>query len=153
MTSSPPSRSAASGAPARHYSAASSPTVSATIGDLRRWTERDLLARYGSIGRRLYRFARAEDDRRVHPSAPAKSLSAETTFASDLHGPAELKARLWPLCERVAERLKAKDLAGRTIMLKLKTRRFRLLTRSLSLAAPTQLAETIYRTAAPLVEH
>ncbi len=124
----------------------------ATIGDLRRWTERDLLARYGSIGRRLYRFARAEDDRRVHPSAPAKSLSAETTFAADLHDPAELKARLWPLCERVAERLKAKDLAGRTVTLKLKTRRFRLLTRSHSLAAPTQLAETIYRTAAPLVE-
>ncbi len=124
----------------------------ATIADLRQREEADLVARYGSIGGRLYRFARGEDNRRVRPSGKPKSVSAESTFGDDLSSAADLKARLWPLCERVADRLKAKDLAGRTITLKLKTSRFRLLTRSHSLPAPTQLAETIYRTAVTLME-
>lgn len=124
----------------------------ATVADLRRRSEAGLIARYGSIGGRLYRFARGEDNRRVRPSGAPKSVSAETTFGDDLSSPADLKARLWPLCERVADRLKDKDLAGRTITVKLKTSRFRLLTRSHSLAAPTKLAETIYRTAVSLME-
>jgi DNA polymerase-4 len=51
----------------------------ATIGQLQERTEVALVARYGSIGRRLARFAHGQDDRRVDPAAPLKSLSAETT--------------------------------------------------------------------------
>ncbi|MEO1226313.1 MAG: DNA polymerase IV, partial [Pseudomonadota bacterium] len=49
-------------------------------------------------------------------------------------------------------RLKAKHLAGKTIVLKLKTARFKLLTRSHTLPAPTQLAETLYRIALPMLK-
>ncbi|MFQ6017033.1 MAG: DNA polymerase IV [Kiloniellaceae bacterium] len=120
------------------------------IGDLRPWEEAELIARYGVMGRRLYRFARGEDDRRIDPDAPAKSISAETTFEEDIADPAILLARLWPLCEKVASRLKRANLAGRGVTLKLKTAEFRLLTRSRRLAGPSCLADTLYRAAEPL---
>ena len=122
------------------------------IGQLAAREEADLVARYGSIGHRLYRFARGEDAREVDPAAPAKSISAETTFDDDLSRREALKAELWPLCETVAGRLKRSALAGRTITLKLKGADFRLLTRSRTLAAPTQLAEALFQAALPLLD-
>ena len=117
----------------------------ATIGQLRHHTEAILVKRYGSIGRRLYYFSRGQDDRPVKPDHSAKNISAETTFDSDVADLAELERRLWRLCERLSERLKAKHLAGRTVTLKLKTSAFRSLSRSHSLPYPTQLADTLYR--------
>jgi len=122
-----------------------------TIGDLQRADPRALAARHGAGGARVWALARGEDARRVETDAPAKSVSAETTFEDDIADPGELKVRLWPLCERVARRLKRADLSGRTVTLKLKTADFRLLTRSRSLPDPTQLAETIYRAAEPML--
>lgn len=122
------------------------------IGDLRRFDEAGLLARYGAVGRRLYRFARGEDDRRVDPDAPTKSISAETTFEQDLSALDPLLAQLWPLCETVARRLKRAGLAGRGVTLKLKTADFKLLTRSRRLGDPSCLAEVLYRNAAALLE-
>lgn len=122
------------------------------IGQLRGRDEAALVARYGSIGRRLHRFAHGRDSRRVTPHAIPKSISTETTFASDIADTETLRVRLWPLCETVSARLKAKHLAGGTVTLKLKTARFRTVSRSQSLAAPTQLAETLYRTGGALLE-
>jgi DNA polymerase-4 len=122
------------------------------IGQLAEMEETALVARYGAIGTRLARFARGEDLRSVEPRAEAKSISAETTFEADLAGLDALSHALWPLCEKVAERLKRAGLAGGTITLKLKTGEFRLLTRSRQLASPTQLAESLFRAALPLLE-
>ncbi len=122
------------------------------IGQLTALDERDLVARYGAIGRRLARFARGEDDRAVDPASPAKSISAETTFENDLASLAALQGELWPLCETVAARLKRAGLAGRTVTLKLKGADFRILTRSRTLTAPTQLAEVLFRAALPLLK-
>ncbi|NBB84550.1 MAG: DNA polymerase IV [Alphaproteobacteria bacterium] len=124
----------------------------ATIGQLRLHEEHELVARYGSIGRRLHRFARGRDERAVQPGAPPKSVSAETTFDADLAAAADLRRALWPLCEKVADRLKRKHLAGRTVTLKLKTAQFRTVTRAVTLPAATQLADTLFRTATPLVD-
>ncbi len=123
-----------------------------SVGDLRAREEIDLVARYGAIGRRLSRFARGIDERRVEPNAPTKSLSAETTFDRDIAAPEALLAQLWPLCEKVAARLKKAELAGTSVTLKLKTAEFRQLTRSSRLATPTQMAEVLYRAATPLLE-
>lgn len=122
------------------------------IGDLRAISEDELVRRYGVIGTRLARFARGEDHRSVNPDRGAKSVSSETTFAEDINDAAVLKARLWRQCERVARRLRKHDLAGRTATLKLKTRDFKVLTRSRTLAAPTQLAEVLFAATAPLLE-
>ncbi|MEQ8831604.1 MAG: DNA polymerase IV [Alphaproteobacteria bacterium] len=123
-----------------------------TIGDLHKFEKIELMARYGAMGKRLYHFARGEDDRTVSPDGETKSISSETTFNTDIDDPETLKAELWPLCEKVSRRLKAKEFAGRTVTLKLKTKDFRTVTRSRTLPDPTQLAETLYRTAAPLLE-
>lgn len=116
------------------------------------YSEAELTARYGSIGRRLYHFARGEDARDVNPRAPTKSISAETTFDHDIAASRQLLERLWPLCEKVARRLKRAELAGAAVQLKLKTADFRLISRSRRLGAATQMAEELYRTVTPLVE-
>jgi DNA polymerase-4 len=122
-----------------------------TIGDLRRVEDSRLVARYGSMGLRLAHFSRGEDTRQVTPHSPPKNISNETTFSENISGRAELAQRLWPLCEKLSGRVKARDLAGWTVTIKLKTSKFQTLTRSQALPDPTQLAETLYRTAEPLV--
>jgi DNA polymerase-4 len=117
------------------------------IGELRRFDEAVLVARYGAMGRRLHAFCRGEDRRRIDTDAPIKSISSETTFDRDLSRPDDLAAELWPLCETVARRLKQQALAGGTVSLKLKTAEFRIITRNRKLAAPTQLAGTLYQAA------
>jgi DNA polymerase-4 len=59
---------------------------------------------------------------------------------------------LWPLCEKVAARLKEAHLAAGTVTLKLKTGDFRLRTRSHALAEPTQLADTLFQAADRLLQ-
>ena len=122
-----------------------------TIGDLQRRSENELVLRYGDTGAHLASMARGVDHRRVTIDREAKSISAETTFEYDVKDMAEMRRRLWPLCERVAERLKHHNLAGRTVTLKLKTGRFKTRTRNHSLPTPTQLAETIFCTAEPML--
>jgi DNA polymerase-4 len=122
------------------------------ISQLQAMAEDALVRRYGAIGSRLWRFARGEDERTVIPGHARKSLSAETTFADDLRDASALKARLWPLCEKVSAALKAEEIGGRTVTLKLKTARFALRTRAATLPHPTQLAETIWRAGERLLE-
>ncbi len=118
-----------------------------TIGRLQDTDPRDLANRYGATGLWLARIARAEDGRAVDPGGEMKTISSETTFNSDLSGLADLEAILWRQAERVSARAKNYGLAGRTVVLKLKTARFKLLTRSASLDSPTQLADKIFRVA------
>ena len=122
------------------------------IAHLRIYEEAELVGLFGSMGRRLYRFSRAQDDRPVEPNAPTKSISAETTFETDRDRLDHLAASLWPLCERVAARLKRAEVAAQGVTLKLKTADFRSLTRSRRLAEPTQMAERLYREAHALLE-
>jgi DNA polymerase-4 len=122
-----------------------------TISQLQAIEARELVERYGAIGHRLASFSRGEDGRTVEPDAPAKSISAETTFDADLSDAGDLAATLWPLCERVAARLRHSECAARTVVLKLKDSGFRIVTRRHRLQAPTQLAEVIYQKALPML--
>ncbi len=123
-----------------------------SFADLRRWEKRDLEARFGGMGGRLWHLARGEDMRRVTADAPVKGLSNETTFDTDTADPDILDGHLWRLSEKVSGRLKAKGLAGRVVTLKLKRADHRLLTRRHALAEPTQIADRIYREARPLLD-
>jgi len=123
----------------------------ATLAQIQRMDEFELMRRYGSIGRRLARFARGEDERRVEPAAETKSVSAETTFELDVADLETLEAALWRLCEKLSARLKRHALAGGGVTLKLKGADFRLRTRSRMLGRPTQLADALFRAARPLL--
>ncbi|MEK1890985.1 MAG: DNA polymerase IV [Phyllobacterium sp.] len=123
-----------------------------TIGQLQTMELGPLMAAYRTMGQRLYRLARGLDTRRVEPDGESKSVSAETTFNEDIASKEELVPILRSLSEKVSRRLKAADIAGRTIVLKLKTRDFKLRTRNRQLADPTQLADRIFRTGSALLE-
>lgn len=123
-----------------------------TIADLQALSEPELVARFGKFGHRLAQFAHGEDDRQVTRYRPVKSISAETTFAEDTGSAAALCAIARRLSDKVAAQLERKGIAGTSIVLKLKTSDFRLLTRSRRLAYPTQKADVIYESVAALVE-
>ncbi|MHA7887623.1 DNA polymerase IV [Roseicyclus sp.] len=123
-----------------------------SFADLRRWDRRDLHERFGTMGERLWHLCRGEDTRRVAPDRAVKSISNETTFAEDISDPDILDGHIWRLAEKVADRAKAKGLAGRTVTLKLKRDDFRLLTRRLSLPDGTQVADRLYRSARTLYD-
>lgn len=121
------------------------------IGQLAALGERELAARYGRIGAHLARLAQGIDDRAVLAHTSARSISAETTLAQDEAAAAALARILWTLCERVSAQLKEASLAASSVTLKLKTGDFRLRTRSRRLADPTQLAQTMFGVASPLL--
>ena len=123
-----------------------------TISDLLRWEQQDLIARFGSMGNRLWHLARGQDARRVSANAPVKSVSNETTFPEDIADPDILDGHLWRLAEKVSDRAKAKGIAGRVVTLKLKHRDHSQLTRRVALRDATQMADTIYRTARALLD-
>ena len=123
-----------------------------TFSDLLRWERDDLIARFGSMGDRLWHLARGQDRRRVTRNAPMKSVSNETTFHEDTADPDVLDGHIWRLSEKLSDRLKAKDIAGRVVTLKLKRANHASLTRRVSLHDPTQMADRIYRTARGLFD-
>ena len=123
-----------------------------SFADLRRWDRKDLHAAFGTMGERLWHLARGEDRRRVSPDAPMKSISNETTFFEDTGDAEILDGHLWRMAEKVSDRAKAKRLAGRVVVLKLKRADHSLITRRHSLRDATQMADRIYRTARRLFD-
>ncbi len=123
-----------------------------TIADLLACDQASLIQQYGVMGKRLYELARAQDNRQIKPSGVMKSISAETTFSTNIKEKNELERILWRLCEKVSARAKAKGIAGRCATLKLKTADFKLRTRSRTLDQPTQLADRLFEAAKALLE-
>ena len=114
------------------------------IADLQRAEKDDLMRRYGQEGARLWHLARGIDARSVDPERDTKSVSAETTFNHDISEFRPLELTLWELTEKVSGRLKAQQLAGSTVTLKLKSADFKIRTRARALGRPTQLAARIF---------
>ncbi len=100
-----------------------------TVGELRAFDAHALEAHFGRQGRRLSELARGIDHGEVKPDRPTRSISAEDTFAVDVPLQAtapmirQLAARTWEASQRT-------ERVGRTVVLKLKTKQFRILTRS-----------------------
>lgn len=115
-----------------------------SIGDLQKADLKDLIAKFGSTGQWLYNLSWGRDTRRISPDGERKSISAETTFDSDLGDAGPLTKILWSLCERVHARAKAQGSGGRTVTLKLKTADFQTVTRRQQAPRPTQSADVLY---------
>lgn len=123
-----------------------------TIGQLQDEPPENLMRRYGETGARLARLARGEDSRRISSNDAMKTISSETTFNTDISDLDQLSTELLKVTERLSERLKAKQVVGDTVTLKLKSAGFRLRTRARHLMIPTQLANVIYDTGLSLLE-
>jgi DNA polymerase-4 len=123
-----------------------------TIGDLRRLPEALLVSRFARTAAHWARLARGIDDRRVVPDRDAKSISHETTFATDIGDAEVLKSWLLELTEQVATRLRRQDLRAKTVLIKVRYADFHTVTRSESLDAPGNLTRELYVTAARLLQ-
>jgi DNA polymerase-4 len=113
----------------------------ATVGDLFRLDVSALEQHFGRYGRRLYELARGIDDSPVVPNRASKSISAEDTVEEDIP-----LAETGPLLRKLAEKVwiasRQNARMARTIVLKLKTKEFSTLTRSLTpVVMPQSLEE------------
>jgi DNA polymerase IV len=102
--------------------------------------------------RHLHELANGRDERRVVPDAPEKSVGAEETFAQDVTDRAVLRRELLRLVERTTATLRGRGLQGRTITLKVRYPDFTTVTRSRTLAAPTDSAQEVFGAATDLLD-
>ncbi|PLX48089.1 MAG: DNA polymerase IV [Desulfobulbaceae bacterium] len=116
-----------------------------TIGDLCRFELDFLEQRFGKQGRHMYFCARGIDQRRVQIGETVKSIGNEETFSRDLTGLEEIKKELLFLCFKVGERLRAQELRGRTVTLKIKYADFSTASRSVTLARATDDSRHLYQ--------
>ncbi len=123
-----------------------------TAADVARQSAEFWSKRLGKAGEALYDRARGIDGRPVRPVVDPKSESAENTFARDTLDREILAAWLLRQAERVGESLRRRNLAGRTITLKVKYGDFVQVTRARTLKRPTNLTRPIYETALELLE-
>jgi DNA polymerase-4 len=114
-----------------------------TGADLKSLSEEALVAVFGKSGHFYYNIVRGIDERPVRPHREAKSVGAEDTFPYDLSREEELFAELDKLAARVAERLRKRNLQGRTVTLKVKYSDFRQITRAHSPGEGLDLAQDI----------
>jgi len=106
-----------------------------TVRDLRSVDLPTLEHQFGSYGRRLHELAHGIDDSAVVPDRPTQSISVEDTFEQDV-----LLAETEPIIRRLAERLwsasRKESRTARTVVLKIKTSEFKVLTRSHTPGSP-----------------
>jgi DNA polymerase-4 len=122
-----------------------------TIGELAALPVETLARALGDHGGTLHDRALGIDaDPVIGGGESAKSVSHETTFAVDVTDPAEIERTLLALTEGVSARLRAAGLRAGTVAVKVRDSQFRTITRQKSLAEPSDLTDTIWRTALEL---
>jgi DNA polymerase IV len=113
-----------------------------TVGDLRAIELATLEGRFGRYGVRLYELARGIDKTEVIPDRPTQSISAEDTFEHDVP-----LSEMEPMIRRLAEyawaALRKESRIARTVVLKLKTSDFKILTRSHTPPSPPSSCEEL----------
>jgi DNA polymerase IV len=119
------------------------------VGDIRARTLEELRTHFGRYGQRLYELARGIDENPVVPNRPTQSLSAEDTFEQDV-----LLTETEPMIRRLAEKTwtasRKESRIARTVVLKLKTAQFHVLTRSQTPPSPPNSCEELTQIALAL---
>ena len=123
-----------------------------TLGELRRADEARLRPLFGKHWVEWRDRASGIDDREVVAEHDDKSVSNERTFDVDLREPDLMQMELAALADKVAARLRAKNLQAGCIGIKVRTSDFRTLTRQLTLAVPTDESRVIAERARHLLE-
>ena len=122
-----------------------------TVADLRRVDCPTLEGRFGLYGMRVYELARGIDKSEVVPDRPTQSISAEDTFEQDV-----LVTEMEPMIRKLAEYTWAasrkESRIARTVVLKLKTTEFKILTRSHTPGSPPSSCEELTNAALSLLK-
>jgi len=103
-----------------------------------------------ATGSHLHELAWGRDPRPVVPERADKSIGAEETFRTDIDDPQVIQRELLRLSERVAARLRAAGVLGRTVVVKIRFADFSTITRSRTLPEHTDVARVVHATALDL---
>ena len=123
-----------------------------TCGDLATADMQALRIVLGKQAGQIQELARGIDPRPVAPNAAAKSISSETTFNKNLSSFDDLEAELEALCLKVSTRLKAKNIRGARLTIKLKRANHQILTRSKTMQTSTNKAHILFAISRDLVK-
>lgn len=107
--------------------------------------------RFGKRAASLQARAQGQDQEPVHTERVTKSVSAETTFPTDVSDPDQLCRELAQLSAKVVQHLQAKELRGRTVTVKLRLADFTTFTRQTTLPALTSSESTVQESAQRLL--
>jgi DNA polymerase-4 len=124
-----------------------------TVGEVAQLSRSTLQHALGqSVGAHLHDLAWGRDDGKVSPDEADKSIGAEETFDVDVADPRVLHRELLRLSDKVAGRLRATGLLGRTVSIKVRFADFTTITRARTLPSPTDTGQDLYRTARQLYQ-
>jgi DNA polymerase-4 len=98
--------------------------------DLKKFSEIELIKRFGKLGSYYWHIARGIDLREVKPDRKRKSVGAENTFEYDISNPEKMENELYKIAETLIKRIKKADSCGKTLTLKVKYSDFKQITRS-----------------------
>lgn len=123
-----------------------------TGADLKRWSEVDLVKRFGKVGSFYFHIVRGHDDRPVVPNRIRKSLGAEESYAEDLIERASIISALEEIADTLKRRIDNSETSGRTLTLKVKYGDYQQVTRSRTMTASIQTVEEIMKLALELLD-
>ena len=115
--------------------------------DLKKLPIDKMILNFGKAGVFYYNIVRGIDPRKVHRDHIRKSISTERTFREDISGLPELMLALEQTTNRLADRMAEKDIAGKTISIKVKYNDFTLINRSATVKNYTNNRDKIFRLA------
>ena len=121
------------------------------VGEIRDLDLAVLQDRFGRYGVRLHELARGIDNNPVEPNRPTQSISAEDTFETDVLLD-ETDEMIRRLAEKVWMASRKESRTARTVVLKLKTAEFSILTRSQTPASPVSSSDELANIALALRE-
>jgi DNA polymerase-4 len=119
---------------------------------LKKWTEIDLIDKFGKVGRHYYRIVRGIDNRPVKPHRIRKSIGKERTFPEDIDNLQWIHNFLDELSVKVAAAMQKRDASGKTVTIKVRYDNFEIITRSTSHSYYINDSEIIAASAKRLLE-
>ena len=118
-----------------------------TVGDIAHTPATTLVRALGNAaGAHLAALAWGRDERPVVPVDRERSVGAQQTFAHDVDDATLVRRELLRLADRVAARMRAAGVQGRTMTLTVRFADFTTITRSRTVRDPTDVAQEIYLT-------
>lgn len=123
-----------------------------TIGDIAAADPAKLRNQLGRAGAHFYELAHGRDPRRVEGGRRSRSMGSERTLNEDVVAREDIARHLQRSADRIARRLRRKELRAGGVRVRLKTTRFKLISRQCTLAAPSDVAQELFEAGISLLD-
>jgi len=123
-----------------------------TVGDVRRAEPNELKRTFGSGAAHFQALARGEDKRTVAVRRKARSMGSDRTLLNDISSVEEISQHLRRSADRIGRRLRDKNYSCAGVKIKLKTNKFKLISRQCLLVEPTDCADHLYKVGLELLQ-